>query len=90
MFQFTPFRTSQVAITGTATLVVAANSSRSGLELTNLGTTDVYYGENSSVTTATGDLLLGTKGAAKAFSTTGAVYAVTSGASQTISVLETL
>lgn len=90
MFQFTPFKTAQVTITGTATLVSASNSSRSGIALTNLGSTDVYYGENNSVTTATGDLLAGTKGAVKAFSTTGAIYAITGGSSQAISVLETL
>lgn len=90
MYQFTPFKTSQVAITGTATQVVAANNSRSGIALTNLGTTDVFYGENNTVTTSNGDILIGTKGAVKAFATTGAVWAVTSGASQTITVLETL
>ncbi len=89
-FQFNPFKTSQVTVTGVATLVSSANNARSGISLTNLGSTDVYYGENNTVTTSTGDLLAGTKGTVKGFSTTGAVYAITSGASQAISVLETL
>jgi hypothetical protein len=89
LFQNYPFDTGQVAVTGTATKIVAANAARSGLIITNLGTTDVWLIENSSGTTSTGDLLVGTKGATKAFTTTGAVYGITSGASQTVSFLET-
>jgi hypothetical protein len=88
-FQFYPFKTSQVAVTGTATQIVAANAARSGISIENLGTTDVWLGENSAVTTSTGHLLLGTKGASVSFSTTGAVWGITSGASQSVSVLET-
>jgi hypothetical protein len=88
-FQFYPFKTSQVAVTGTATQIVAANAARSGISIENLGTTDVWLGENNTVTTSTGHLLLGTKGASVSFSTTGAVWGITGGASQSVSVLET-
>ncbi len=87
-FQFYSFKTSQVAVTGTATQIIAANSSRSGLLLTNFGTTDVYFGPDNTVTTSNGQLLTGTKGTAVGFSTTGTVWGITSGASQTIGVLE--
>jgi hypothetical protein len=89
LFQNYPFNTGQVAVTGTATLIVAANASRSGIQIENLGTTDVWIGENSSVTTSTGHLLVGTKGASVSFSTTGAIYGITSGASQSVSWLQT-
>ena len=87
--QFYPFTTAQVSVTGTATLIVAANKSNSGVQITNFGTTDVYLGENATVTTATGHLLPGTKGASVSFSTTGNIYGITSGSAQTVSVLVT-
>jgi hypothetical protein len=89
MFQFQAFQTNQVTITGTATQIVAAFSSRSGIVITNLGTTDVYIGENANVTTSTGHLLPGTKGASLSFSTTGAIYGITGGSSQAVSYLQT-
>ena len=88
MFQFYPYKTSQVSASGTATQLVAANSSRSGLQIINTGTTDVYLGE-SGVTTSTGHLLTGTKGASVSFTTTQAVYGINSGGSQTVTILET-
>lgn len=89
MFQNYPFNTGQATITGTATQIVPANASRSGIIITNLGTTDVYIIENNTGTTSTGDLLVGTKGATKAFTTTGAIWGITSGGSQTVSWLQT-
>ena len=90
MFQNTPFQTSQKTVANTATQIVAANAARSGIVITNLGTTDVFIIENTNGTTSTGHLLPGTKGASVAFSTTGAIYGITTGASQAVSVLETL
>lgn len=89
MHQWYPFSTGQVSVLGTATLIVPANPDRSGLVLTNFGTTDVYIIENSSGTTSTGQLLPGVKGASLGFTTTGAVYGITTGASQTVSWLQT-
>lgn len=88
-FQNYPFSTGQVTVTGTATLIVAANHSRSGLVVTNNGTTDVYIIENVAGTTATGQLLPGSKGASLGFSTTNAVYGITGGGSAVLSWLQT-
>lgn len=88
-FQNYPFRTGQVSVLGAATLIVTANASNSGIQITNLGTTDVWLGENSSITTSTGHLLAGSKGSSVSFSTTGNIYGITSGASQSVSFLVT-
>ena len=88
-FQNYPFSTGQATVTGTATLIVAANSARSGLVITNTGTTDVYIVENTSGTTSTGQLLPGTKGASLGFSTTGAVYGITGGGTAVLTWLQT-
>lgn len=88
-FQNYPYTTGQTAVLGTATQIVPANAARSGIQITNLGTTDVWLIENTSGTTSTGHLLLGAKGASVSFSTTGAIYGITSGASQTVSWLQT-
>jgi hypothetical protein len=87
-YQFYPFKCTQVTVTGTATQLVAANASRSGFQVVNTSTTDVYLGE-SNVTTSTGHLLAGTKGASIGFATTQAVYGITSGASEVVTILET-
>lgn len=90
MFQNTPFQTSQISVTGTATKLVSTNPNRSGFQVINLGTTDIYIGENATVTTSTGHLLVGTKGASISFATTGQVYGITGGGTQSVSILETL
>lgn len=89
MFQYQAFSTGQATITGTATLIAAALSSRSGITITNTGTTDVYIVENNQGTILTGHLLTGTKGASLSFATTGAIYGVTSGGSATVTYLQT-
>jgi hypothetical protein len=88
MRQFCPFSTNQVSVGATATLIVAANASRSGLQITNIGNSDVYIGE-SNVTPSTGHLLPTGKGNTVSFSNTTAVYGVTAGGSETVSFLET-
>jgi len=88
MFQNYPFQSNQVSVTGAATQIAPKNPSRSGIVIIQHGTTDVYLGE-ANVTTSNGALLVGTKGAGLAFSTTNAIYGITSGAAQTISFLET-
>jgi hypothetical protein len=59
-FQNYPFSTGQATVTGAATLIVAANAARSGIVITNTGTTDCYLIENTSGTAGTGQLLPGT------------------------------
>lgn len=79
--------TAQVSVATTSTQVVAARAGRGSVKITNLGTTDVFIG-NTGVTTATGDLLPGTKGASITIPTNAAVFAVASGAAQNVSVME--
>lgn len=89
MLQFYPFTTGQATVTGTATLIVAADRARSGITITNTGTTVVYLGENNTVLTTTGHYLPGSAGASQSFSTTGAIYGITSGGSATVTYLQT-
>jgi hypothetical protein len=80
MFQNYPFSTGQATVTGTATLIVPANHDRSGLVVTNTSATvPVYIIENTAGTTLTGQYLAA--GASLGFSTTGAVYGITTGTS---------
>jgi|SRR5579862_621292 len=79
----------QVSVGATATLISAANPNRSTICITNMGTTDVYIGFTSGVTTSTGDLLAGTKGAFIAVDTQTDVYAIVATGSQTVSYSET-
>jgi hypothetical protein len=89
MFQNYPFSTGQVTVTAAATLIVAANAARSGLLITNTGTTVVYIIENTSGTASTGQYLAGSAGASLGFSTTEAVYGITGGGSATVTYLQT-
>jgi hypothetical protein len=79
--------TAQVSVATSSTQVVAARAGRGSVKITNLGTTDVFVGV-TGVTTTTGDLLPGTKGASITIPTNAAVFAVASGAAQTVSVME--
>jgi hypothetical protein len=58
-----------------ATLLVPARV-RSGIELTNLSTVDVWLGFDGSVTATSGHLLLGVKGTCKFIETQAPIYAV--------------
>lgn len=79
--------TTQVTVNSTATQIVAARTGRDAVIIVNLGTTDVYIGV-SGVTTSTGLLLLGTKGAAVSIPTTAAVYGIVGAGTQAVSVME--
>lgn len=80
------FDTGQVSCAGTVTSLLTANPQRTGLLITNVGTVAVYIG-NSAVTTGTGAYLPG--GASISIPTRDAVSCISSGASQTVSFLET-
>lgn len=69
------FTSGQQALTGTAASICAANARRARLTVTNLTTNDVYLGA-AGVTTSTGDLLVGVKGAKMVIYSIGAVYGV--------------
>jgi hypothetical protein len=79
--------TNQVSIGTSATQVVPVNATRRGVSITNLGTTDVWVGA-AGVTTATGDLLAGSKGASVFIPTTAAVYAIVGIGTQAVSFME--
>ena len=87
-FQNYPFTYGQATCTGTATSIVAANQARQWITVVNLGTTDVYIGD-ANVTTSTGQLLAGIKGASLTMQTTSALYGITSGSSQAVSYMST-
>lgn len=76
-----------VATTAGGTLIVPARAGRSGVIITQVGTTDVYLG-NSGVTTATGQLLAGTKGTSVTLAFTGAVYGITASGTQSVTFTE--
>ncbi len=79
--------TNHVSVGTSATQIVPVNSTRRGIAVTNLGTTDVWIGD-SGVTTSTGDLLPGTKGASVFIPTTAAVYGIVGTGSQSVSFME--
>lgn len=82
------FFTSQVSVAATDTLVAAARAGRVAITIENNGTTDVFIG-SAGVTTGTGFLLPGVKGAALTIPTAAEVHGISSTGSQTVSVLET-
>lgn len=82
------FSTGQVSVAATATLIVNKNRGRKSVLITNLGTVDIYLGDSASVTTATGQLLPGTKGASISIPATSTVYGISSGAAQSVSFLD--
>lgn len=81
--------TKQVTVDNSGTtVVVAARADRIAVMITNLGTTDVYLGFATGLTTGTGDLLPGIKGASVTIPTTAEVFGVVAAASQAVSVME--
>jgi hypothetical protein len=80
--------TGQVSVGSSATLIAGARPGRRSLTVVMLGGgTDVYLGV-SGVTTGTGTLLLGVKGAAYDLPTTAAVYGVVGSGSANVSFHE--
>lgn len=80
--------TAQVSLTATAVQVAAARANRLAITVTVAGTAvDTFCGA-TGVTITTGDLIVGTKGASKTYSTGAAIFCVT-GTTGTVSVAET-
>ena len=79
--------TAQVSVTTTAATLVAARAGRRSLLIVNHGTTDVYLGP-ATVTTASGLLLPGVKGASVSIPTTGLIQAIVGAGTQTVSYIE--
>lgn len=78
--------TNQILVGNTATLIIAANTNRKRLVLTNMGTTNVFIG-GSTVTSTTGEMLLGIPGFSLSIFCTGAIYGAAT-ANQLISYME--
>ena len=79
---------SQVSVAASATLLVAARATgRNAVIITNMGTTAVYLG-GAGVTSATGGYLAGVVGAVKVIPFNGALYGITGGGTQSVSVEE--
>jgi len=81
------FATGQVALASTATQIVASRATRRSVTIVNLSTTDMYIGA-SGVTTSTGQLLLGVKGAAITMEVVGAVYGIVATGTPSVSFEE--
>lgn len=83
--------TGQVSCGTSSTTLVAARTGVAGtgrvsVTVTNLGTNDVEIG-NTGVTTSTGSLLVGVKGASVTFNTTAGLFCV-AGSAQSVSYIE--
>ena len=79
--------TAQTTVGSSATLVAAARAGRKSIIVTNFGSVDVFCGP-SGVTTATGDLIVGVRGAGKVYDGGAAVFCIVASGTQTISVVE--
>lgn len=80
--------TSQVSVAITATSVCPARAARNVCTITMTGAVDAFCGP-SGVTTATGSLLLGTKGSQVNIPTVAQVFCIVATGSASVSVMET-
>lgn len=78
----------QVTIAATATLAANARANRVAVTLENHGTTAMYCGPTSAVTTSTGFRLPGVDGASLTLPYRGILYCITASGTQAISVIE--
>lgn len=77
----------QATVATTATQIAPARSTRGSITIVNEGTVDVRIGA-AGVTTATGALLTGTKGASLTLNTTAAVFGIVATGTQAVSFVE--
>lgn len=83
------FATSQATAGTAGTLLCAARPTRRAATLINLGTTAVWLGNSTAVTTTTGSLLAGVVGSSTTIPTSAAIYGVVGTGTQAVSCLET-
>ena len=83
------YNTGQATVATTATVIAAARPGRKDIAIVNSGTTDVYVG-GPSVTTSTGILLTGAKGAGLVLTTEAAIYGIVAAGTQAVTYMETL
>lgn len=83
------FNTNQVTVqSSAATLIVAENFGRKAVLVTNLGTTAVYIGPNSNVSTSNGQLLPGVVGASISIPQTGPVWGIAASSTEAVSFMD--
>lgn len=82
--------TSQVSVANTSTATAAARNGRHAVTITVTGSSaqDVYCGPGT-ITTATGDIIPGVKGAARTYNTQAAINCIVGSSTQTVTVSET-
>lgn len=83
----TEIATNQVSVGTSATLLAARRVPRGTIQITNLGTVDVFVG-GPGVTTSNGHLLAGVKGTTITLPTGSAVYAIVGTGTQSVSIVE--
>ena len=86
-YQYEPFNYGQVSVTSSPTQIVGINRARQAVK-SSITAQPTFISEMSNVTTSTGLLLVGTKGASLTISTTNAVYGVVSSSEEVVSYLE--
>lgn len=79
--------TTTVTVGTTATVLAAARTGRGSVKVTQIGTTEVFIGP-AGVTTANGDLLVGTRGAANTYGYAGALSGIVATGTQEVRVVE--
>lgn len=86
----TSIATAQVSVTNASTATVAARTGRLAVTITATGSSaqDVYCGPGT-ITTATGDIIPGVKGAARTYNTSAAINCIVGSSTQTVTVSET-
>lgn len=82
------FNVGQVSVGAAATLIVAQNTGRKAVVVTNTSTTAVYVGANKNVTTSNGQLLPGVVGASLSIPSTSAIYGIVATGSETVTFLD--
>jgi hypothetical protein len=78
----------QITVTTSATQIKAATPTRTAIVVVNHGSTNVFIGFFSGVTTGNGVLLVGIPGQTLTFQTQSAVFAIVASGSQTVSFYE--
>jgi hypothetical protein len=76
-----------ISVTATATLIIAANTSRRWVKITNNSSRSIYLGWDASVTTTTGDILY-RRQSIIITGTTSAVYGIVSTGTNDVRYLE--
>ena len=90
--------TNQVNVLSTPTLIVSQNTGRKAVVITNLGTTAIYIGFGSNISSATGpngiltttngQILPGVVGASISVPSTSAIWGISSGSTQAVSFMD--